>query len=117
QEVSALEERLRTAVGSKYTIDRELGGGGMARVFLATETRLDRRVVVKILPPDTAAGVSVERFQREIMMAASLQHPHIAPVLAAGDADGLPYFTMPFVEGESLRAMLKRGASIDPREE
>jgi serine/threonine-protein kinase len=116
-ETSSLEDRLRAALGTQYTIDRELGGGGMARVFLATETRLDRRVVVKILPPDTAAGVSVERFQREIMMAASLQHPHIVPVLAAGDADGLPYFTMPFVEGESLRAMLKRGASIDLREE
>jgi len=116
-DASSLEERLRTSLGSQYTIDRELGGGGMARVFLATETRLDRRVVVKILPPDTAAGVSVERFQREIMMAASLQNPHIVPVLAAGDADGLPYFTMPFVEGESLRAKLARGAPITPREE
>ncbi len=103
-----LEERLRSALGSHYTIDRELGGGGMARVFVATETRLDRRVVVKVLPPDAVAGVSIERFQREIMMAARLQNPHIVPVLTAGDADGLPFFTMPLVEGESLRALLGR---------
>lgn len=112
-----LEERLRTTLGNQYTIDRELGGGGMARVFVGTETRLDRRVVVKVLPPDAAAGVSIERFQREIMMAARLQNPHIVPVLTAGDADGLPFFTMPFVEGESLRALLERKAPLTLREE
>jgi len=112
-----LEERLRATIGSQYNIDRELGGGGMARVFLATETRLARRVVVKILPPDTAAHVSFERFQREIMLAAGLQNPHIVPVLTAGDADGLPFFTMPFVEGESLRAKLSRHDPMTQREQ
>ena len=114
---TTLEERLRATIGSQYNIDRELGGGGMARVFLATETRLNRRVVVKILPPDTAARVSFERFQREIMLAAGLQNPHIVPVLTAGDADGLPYFTMPFVEGESLRAKLSRRDPMTQREQ
>ena len=112
-----LEDRLGKALGSQYTIDRELGGGGMARVFLGTETRLDRRVVIKVLPPDAAAGVSIERFQREIMMAARLQNPHIVPLLAAGDADGLPFFTMPFVEGESLRALLDRKDPLALRDE
>ena len=112
-----LEERLRTSLGSQYTIDRELGGGGMARVFVGTETRLDRRVVVKVLPPEAAAGVSIERFQREIMMAARLQNPHIVPVLTAGDAGGLPFFTMPFVEGESLRALLDRKDPLTLRDE
>ena len=112
-----LEERLRATIGSQYDIDRELGGGGMARVFLATESRLARRVVVKILPPDTAAHVSFERFQREIMLAAGLQNPHIVPVLTAGDADGLPFFTMPFVEGESLRAKLSRHDPMTQREQ
>ncbi|MFN2602399.1 MAG: protein kinase [Gemmatimonadaceae bacterium] len=112
-----LEERLRAAIGSQYSIDRELGGGGMARVFLATETRLARRVVVKILPPDTAARVSFDRFQREIMLAAGLQNPHIVPVLTAGDADGLPFFTMPFVEGESLRSKLSRHDPMTQREQ
>src|SRR5262249_43558443 len=89
--------------------ERELGGGGMARVFVATEASLGRRVVVKVLPPELAEGVSVDRFKREIQFAAQLQHAHIVPVLSAGDVDGLPYFTMPFVDGESLRARLARG--------
>jgi len=88
---TTLEERLRARIGSQYNIDRELGGGGMARVFLATETRLNRRVVEKILPRDTAARVSFERFQREIVLAAGLQNPHIVPVLTAGaDRGSIP---------------------------
>src|SRR5688500_10564322 len=83
----------------------------MSRVFLATENRLSRRVVVKVLSPDLAAGVSAERFEREIQLAAQLQQANIVPLLATGDTKGLPYFTMPFVEGESLRASLRvRGA-------
>ena len=78
----------------------------MARVFVATETALSRRVVLKLLPPDAAAAVSAERFQREISLAARLQHPHIVPLLNAGEAVGIPYFTMPYLEGESLRARL-----------
>ena len=97
---------LQTSLGTSYTIERELGGGGMSRVYVAVEHALGRQVVVKLLPPDLAAGVSTERFKREIQLAARLQHPHIVPLLAAGESDGLPYFTMPYVEGESLRARL-----------
>ncbi len=78
----------------------------MSRVFVAEETALGRRVVIKVLPPETAAHMSLERFKREITLAARLQHPHIVPLLAAGESGGLPYFTMPFVAGESLRARL-----------
>ena len=84
----------------------------MSRVFVAEETALGRRVVLKVLPPETAAGVSVERFKREISLAARLQHPHIVPLHSAGVADGLPYFTMPFVEGESLRIRLARQGEL-----
>jgi serine/threonine-protein kinase len=104
-----LREELQSRLGASYSIERELGGGGMSRVFLATEITLGRRVVVKVLPPALAHGVSVDRFKREIQLAAQLQHPHIVPLLTAGDVDGLPYFTMPFIEGESLRGRLARG--------
>ena len=101
-----LREQLQHSLGEAYRIERELGGGGMSRVFLALETSLHRRVVVKVLLPELAAGVSVERFRREIHLAAQLQHPHIVPLLSAGESLGLPYFTMPYVDGESLRARL-----------
>ena len=101
-----LLEQLQESLGSAYTIDRELGGGGMSRVFLATENRFNRKVVVKVLSPDLAAGVSAERFEREIQLAARLQQANIVPLLATGDTNGLPYFTMPFVEGESLRTRM-----------
>ena len=78
----------------------------MSRVFLAEEARLGRKVVVKVLLPELAAGVSADRFEREIRVAAQLAHPSIVPVLTAGEANGLPYYTMPFVQGESLRARL-----------
>jgi tetratricopeptide (TPR) repeat protein/aminoglycoside phosphotransferase (APT) family kinase protein len=101
-----LRAQIQKTLGATYTIDRELGGAGMSRVFAAEETSLGRRVVVKVLPPELAADVSVERFRREIRVVARLQHPHIVPLLAAGEAGGLLYYTMPFVEGESLRARL-----------
>src|SRR4029079_7631745 len=82
--------------------------GGMSRVFVAREAALGRTVVVKVLPPELAAGVRNGRFKREIALAARLQHPHIVPLLSAGEMDGVPYFTMPFVTGESLRARLSR---------
>ena len=103
-----LRKRLQASLGNAYTLDRELGGGGMSRVFVATETALGRTVVVKVLPPELAAGVRTDRFKREIAFAARLQHPHIVPLLSAGEMDGVPYFTMPFVTGESLRARLAR---------
>src|SRR5256885_1827140 len=84
----------------------------MARVFVAEETALDRKVVIKVLPPEAAAQVSLERFKREILLAAKLQHPHIVPLLTAGESNGLPYFTMPFVDGESLRIRLARHGEL-----
>ena len=104
-----LRDQLQTALGSAYTIERELGGGGMSRVLVARDTALRRDVVVKVLPPELVAGVNVERFRREILVAAGLQHPHIVPVLASGEMNGLPWFTMPFVQGESLRERVARG--------
>src|SRR5882672_3869494 len=104
-----LREQLQVTLGDAYSLERELGGGGMSRVFLAEERALGRKVVVKVLPPETAGQVSGERFKREIALAAQLQHPHIVPLLTAGDLRGLPYYTMPYVEGESLRARLVRG--------
>ena len=108
----SLREQLQTTLGSAYRLERELGGGGMSRVFLAEETALGRRVVVKVLPPEVAAGVNADRFKREIQLAARLQHPHIVPVLSAGEMEGVPYYTMPFVEGESARARLVQSGAI-----
>ena len=107
---TALQDRLQASLNVAYTLEREIGGGGMSRVFLAEERALGRRVVVKVLSPDLAAGVSAERFKREIMITAQLQHPHIVPILSVGEMGGLPYYTMPFVEGESLRVRLMRVA-------
>src|SRR5262245_2925298 len=109
--MSDLLGQLEAALGGSYHFERELGGGGMSRVFLAHETALGRKVVIKVLPPELSAGLNIDRFRREIQLAASLQHPHIVPLLAAGQAsDALPllYYTMPLVEGESLRARLIR---------
>jgi tRNA A-37 threonylcarbamoyl transferase component Bud32 len=107
-----LRDQLQASLGSAYTIERELGGGGMSRVFLAEETRFHRKVVIKVLAPELAAGLSAERFEREIMVAARLQQANIVPLLTAGDVNGLPYFTMPFVDGESLRSRLASGESL-----
>jgi serine/threonine-protein kinase len=101
-----LRDQLQTTMGDAYRLERELGGGGMSRVFVAEDTALGRKVVVKVISPELAAGVSNDRFRREILLAAQLQHPHIVPVLTAGQTGGLPYFTMPFIEGRSLRARL-----------
>ncbi|HEX9632105.1 MAG TPA: protein kinase [Gemmatimonadales bacterium] len=107
-----LQSQLQTALGGTYAIARELGGGGMSRVFLATETALGRQVVIKVLPPEMGAGVNQERFQREIQLAARLQHPHIVPLLTAGATGDLRYYVMPFIEGESLRAKLGREGEL-----
>jgi serine/threonine-protein kinase len=87
-------------------VERELGGGGMSRVFLAQETALGRRVAIKVLEA-AGARVDAERFRREVQLSARLQHPHIVPLLSAGEVDGLPYYVMPYVEGQSLRARLR----------
>src|SRR6185436_4133907 len=108
-----LRDQLQSTLGSALLIDRELGGGGMSRVFVARDTAFDREVVVKVLPPDAGSALSGDRFKREIAMAARLQHPHIVPVLSAGTtSDGLPFYTMPFVEGESLRQRLQREGEL-----
>jgi len=110
--MSDLAERLQAVLGDSYHIERELGGGGMSHVFLAREAALGRSVVIKVLPPEMAAGVNIERFRREIQLVASLQHPHIVPVLATGQSGDLFYYTMPLVEGESLRAKLAREGEL-----
>jgi tetratricopeptide (TPR) repeat protein len=104
-----VRQQLQATLSGSYTLERELTGGGMSRVFLAEETRFGRKVVVKVLSAELAASLSAERFEREIRVAASLQQANIVPVLSAGDAGGLPYYTMPFVEGESLRKKLADG--------
>ncbi len=98
----ALAAHLAARLGPGHTIVRELGGGGMSRVFLVHDASLDRRIVVKVLE-GTGTGVSLERFRREMLLSASLQHPHIVPVLTAGDVDGIPWYAMPWIEGRSLR--------------
>ena len=103
---------LAAILGTAYRLERELGGGGMSRVFLAEETALGRRVVIKVLPPDTVASVNADRFRREIQMAAQLQHPAIVPLLTAGASTGLLWYAMPFVEGASLRAKLAGGNQL-----
>ena len=104
-----LQARVQQALSGSHTIERELGGGGMSRVFVADEQRLGRKVVVKLLSPELAAAMSTTRFEREIRVAASLQQANIVPVLSAGDLEGLPYYIMPYIEGESLRVRLGRG--------
>ena len=99
---------LQSALGDTYRIERELGGGGMSRVFLAREQTLGRDVVIKVLLPAIAAGLRAERFAREVRVAAAMQHPNVVPLFSAGDAAGLPYYVMPYVSGESLRARLTR---------
>ena len=105
-----LFEDLQQTFGSNYTMKSELRAGGMARVFLARDETLGRDVVVKVLSPELTYGFSAARFTREFKLAAGLQAPHIVPVLTAGQTiGGSPYYTMPFVRGESLRARIKSG--------
>src|ERR1041384_6884032 len=100
--------RLQSAVGDEYRIERELGGGGMSRLFLATESSLHRQVVIKLLPPEYTSEISTARFRQEIEVAARLQHTNILPVLRADARGDLLYYIMPFVPGESLRHRLIR---------
>ena len=106
--LTELQRHLRNV----YTIDRELIGGGMSRVFLAHDVKLGRPVVIKLLPPDQSAALSVERFRREIQIAAALRHPHIVPLLDAGEVGGTLYYTMPYIEGESVQDRLHRDGTI-----
>src|SRR5687767_16029268 len=101
-------DRLRTALTQSYTIDRELGRGGMATVYLAQDAKHDRLVALKVLHPDLAASLGPERFLREIKTVARLNHPHILALHDSDEADGFLYYVMPYVEGESLRERLDR---------
>ena len=104
----ALAGSLQRALGDGYRVDRELGGGGMSRVFVARDLTLDRDVVIKVLSGEATSGISADRFRREIQLIAKLQHAHVVPILSAGAADGSLYYTMPFVTGETLRARIAR---------
>lgn len=104
--------RIAAALGTTHRIERELGGGGMSQVFLAEELALGRQVVIKVLPSELASSVNADRFQREIRTVAALQHPHVVPLITAGGSGDLLWFTMPFVEGESLRSRLAQGGPL-----
>lgn len=107
-----VRDRLQSALGDAYQIERELTGGGMSRLFLANEASLNRKVVIKLLPPELTSDVSAARFKQEIEIAAHLQHPNILPVLNAGARDGLLFYVMPYVPGESLRHRLTREGKL-----
>src|SRR5437899_11958911 len=110
--MSDLQARLQAALGDVYQVERELGGGGMSRVFLAMEASLHRAVVIKLLPPEFASEVSEARFKQEIELAAHLQHPNILPLLTAGAKGDLLLYVMPFVPGASLRHRLTREGKL-----
>lgn len=109
---TALQDRLQTALGNAYQIERELAPGGMSRLFLATESALDRQVVVKLLPPEFASEASAQRFQREMLVTAKLQHAHILPILTAGARDGLVYYVTPYIAGDSLKHRLQTNGAL-----
>jgi eukaryotic-like serine/threonine-protein kinase len=107
-----IPERLQVALADRYRLEREVGQGGMATVYLAEDLKHHRRVALKVLRPELAAALGSERFLREVEIAAHLQHPHILPLFDSGEADGFLYYVMPFVEGESLRQRLQRDGAM-----
>jgi serine/threonine-protein kinase len=111
-----LREQLQQTLGDAYTLERELAGGGMSRMFVAEETTLERKIVIKVLPPEVAAAVNIERFKQEIDVASKLHHPNIVPVLSSGATEGLPYYTMPLVEGQSLQARIAKYGALPIRD-
>src|SRR3954470_22847413 len=100
--------QLKESLADRYEIDREIGAGGMATVYLARDVRHDRRVALKLLNPELGAVLGVERFLSEIRVTANLQHPNLLPLFDSGEANGLLFYVMPYVDGESLRARLQR---------
>ncbi len=110
--MSDLVQRLKSALADRYAIDKEVGSGGMATVYLAEDLKHHRKVAVKVLRPDLAATLGPERFLREIEIAAQLQHPHILTLIDSGEADGFLYYVMPYVEGESLREQLTESGEL-----
>ena len=111
-----IPDRLQAALGDRYRLDREVGQGGMATVYLAQDLKHNRRVALKVLRPELAAALGPERFVREVETVAQLQHPHILPLFDSGEADGYLYYVMPFVDGESLRQRLKREGALPVHE-
>lgn len=110
--MSEFEQQLKETLSAAYEIERELGGGGMSRVFVATDRVLGRKIVIKLLSPELIADVNRGRFRREIQVAAQLQHPHIVPLLSAGEHEDIVYYTMPFIAGESLRQSVEKGGPM-----
>ena len=105
-------EQIQAAVSDRYRVDRQIGAGGMATVFLAHDRKYDRRLALKVLNDDLAATVGAKRFLREVSLAARLSHPHVLPVYESGEHEGLLFYFMPFVEGESLRDRLTREGQL-----
>ncbi|HKJ02534.1 MAG TPA: serine/threonine-protein kinase, partial [Longimicrobiales bacterium] len=105
-------DRLAAALADRYRIERELGEGGMATVYLAEDLKHNRKVAIKVLKPELAAVLGADRFVQEITTTAQLQHPHILPLFDSGTADGFLYYVMPYVEGESLRDKLDRETQL-----
>jgi serine/threonine-protein kinase len=110
--VTDLPTLLKAGLAERYTIERELGRGGMALVFLAHDVKHDRKVAIKVLRPELAAALGAERFLREITIAAQLHHSHILPLYDSGEAASFLYYVMPYVEGESLRDRLERETQL-----
>jgi len=110
--VADLLERLKTALADRYRIERELGSGGMATVYLAQYLKHERHVAVKVLRPELAAALGPGRFHQETKIAANLNRPHNLPLLDSGDADGFLYCVMPYVDGESLRDKLVKEGEL-----
>jgi serine/threonine protein kinase len=110
--MTTFEERLKDTLSHTYDIERELGGGGMSRVFVAIDRSLRRKVVIKLLSPELIADVNRDRFRREIQVAAQLQHPHIVTLLSAGEHEDLVWYTMPFIAGESLRSAVEKNGPM-----
>ncbi|MCH9015825.1 MAG: protein kinase, partial [Gemmatimonadetes bacterium] len=105
-------DRLKSALADRYTIESQLGQGGMATVYLAHDVKHDRKVAVKVLRPELAAVLGAERFVQEIRTTANLQHPNILPLFDSGEAEGFLYYVMPFIEGETLRDKLNRETQL-----
>src|SRR5687767_16010942 len=103
-----MDARLSTALEGRYNIDREIGAGGMATVYLARDVRHKRNVALKVLNPELGAVLGTERFLAEIQVTANLQHPNLLPLFDSGEVNGLLFYVMPYIEGESLRARLDR---------
>src|SRR5204863_2953054 len=109
-------DRVRAALSGSYAVDRELGRGGMGAVYLAQDVRHDRAVALKVLHPDLSSTLGPDRFLREIKLVARLNHPHILPLFDSGAYDGILYYVMPYVEGESLRERLNRSLQLPVEE-